>query len=226
MDVNARQSELISELLQAAIEWGVIHNYLFLTNEHLDELQDFAMDDFLDMHRNGSDPVLFSDALFQNLSWSRTRIGYPENASFVIEHLLFAFDYLMPLASLLQDQINRRGPLAIATSDELVWEWWDNLPALKEQHSEVEYISKELWAPMHIQQELINDEMCWSMTFDIEVMPFPQLHAFFRLFIDTYLTGLGIEVNVLLIAERNSSIAVSIFEAQPGHGELALSTIG
>lgn len=143
-----------------------------------------------------------------------------------IEHLLHSFNFLMPIARLLGNQINYLGSNGLLYSDELISNWWDKAEELVEHMFELDKESLEkYWPPTNISHEEIGGDICWSMTFDSEWMPLPQLHAFLRLFIDTYLRDLGIFVEVLALAsnEEDAPISVTFWYADDGESRLTLS---
>jgi hypothetical protein len=228
MTVTREQFNLLSQLRELGSEWGA--GYCISLLETLEEEGDpkGELDGLISLHFNNGNPTIYSLPIFEKYSWDVTGLGYPSGNPILIEHLLHAFEPLMSMACLLNGQVNYIGPNALLYCDELVWHWWDKPGSLFEHMASLDKESLEnYWPPRHIRHEEISGEMCWSMTFDSEDLPLPQLHAFLRLFIDAYLRGLGIFVEVLALAsdEDDAPIAVFFRDAEDGESTLMLSKI-
>lgn len=236
MPLSATQQNSVDIVLSAAIEWDCLHAVPYFLEGEIHQLGNNEIDELVDLHLASGNPALYSSPRFDALRWGATGVSYPNEDLSLLEHVRFASHYLLPLAELMWGQVLHPEESVFFVEPELIQHWWTRLDALS-MESETRRARLDVgwrtgsgdkggrpsWKPFGGANSK-DQGKSFEVVFDGEEMALPQVHAFLRLVIDTYLKGLEVPVTAIAIADIEADGPVLItFEPKPtGPSDLTL----
>lgn len=221
LKVKLAQLESIGNL------WADAHDVAHVRSEKLNEYSRSELEQLETFHFIGSGSYLYSNPVFFENRWSDTGIGYVQEAHFAFEHLEFAFDYLMPLANRIEALTAQENPRSLMDARELVSSFWPDLGTYAEVPDQFLHWAMPSWRPIirDVALDSVGDEV-ETLSFDNEVLSMSQLHAFLRLFLDTYVRELDIGIEIFAVFDSDESAqatAVFLRKVDPSESSLTLN---
>jgi hypothetical protein len=206
ISANSKRSEDgFHKLRFWAAEWGDSHDVDHVSKQEVSKFDIEEYSHVFDLHFGNGFLFLYSSPQFESYQWNFQRWGSLQKSASLVEHLFFSFEILMPAAFYLANELPSRGKRSLGSSKESLDCYWQSAP--ERNTSALIRLSMESdWVPgLHTPDGHVEGEAVDVLSFDGEMMGLDQLHAFLRLFLDTYLGSSGIYAEIVAIHDPDES---------------------
>lgn len=225
MDQMDNLKDKIGKLENIANLWADGHDAAHIRSEKLKEYSEVELKQIESFHFIDSGSYIYSNPVFFENSWSDTGIGPAPEAHFAFEHLEFVFEYLMPLSMRIESLVAFEDPSSLMDARELVASLWPELGTSSNSLGSFVEEAMSNWRPTILDVSLDSSgEEVETISFDKEMLSMAQLHAFLRLFLDTYVRELGMGIEIIAVYDSDESAqATAVFLRKVGVEESSLT---